>query len=158
MKPFVKRSKKRPQAVVETRMVHPTPRECRLCQSHGRHLGCVSSDYDVRHPLVCMDESNKQLLGEVREPLPMTPETPVRSDAEYERHGTGNLFLAFAPYLESAVFEPAHFGSQPLTARSVSLGSTAQYVGSQCRLALHYRRCAYQTQTPLPQGLNLAEY
>lgn len=60
-------------------------------------LDVYQGTYDVRHPLVCMDESNKQLLGEVREPLPMTLETPGRYDSEYERHGTGNLFLAFAP-------------------------------------------------------------
>jgi hypothetical protein len=60
-------------------------------------LDVYHGTYDARHPLVCMDESNKQLLGEVREPLPMTAETPERYDAEYERHGTGNLFLAFAP-------------------------------------------------------------
>ena len=60
-------------------------------------LDVYQATYDRRHPLVCMDESNKQLLGEVREPLPLAPETTVRYDAEYERHGTGNLFLAFAP-------------------------------------------------------------
>ena len=60
-------------------------------------LDVYHGTYDACHPLVCMDESNKQLLGEVREPLPMTAETPERYDAEYERHGTGNLFLAFAP-------------------------------------------------------------
>jgi hypothetical protein len=60
-------------------------------------LDVYHGTYDARHPLVCMDESNKQLLGEVREPMPMTAETPGRYDAEYERHGTGNLFLAFAP-------------------------------------------------------------
>ena len=60
-------------------------------------LDVYHDTYDARHPLVCMDESNKQLLGEVREPLPMTAEMPKRYDAEYERHGTGNLFLAFAP-------------------------------------------------------------
>jgi hypothetical protein len=60
-------------------------------------LDVYQASYDGRHPLVCMDESNKQLLGEVREPLPLAPETAVRYDAEYERHGTGNLFLAFAP-------------------------------------------------------------
>ncbi len=60
-------------------------------------LDIYQAPYDARHPLVCMDESNKQLLGEVREPLPLAAATPVRYDAEYERHGTGNLFLAFAP-------------------------------------------------------------
>lgn len=54
---------------------------------------------DERYPLVCMDEASKQLLGEVRDPLPMTPGQPQRYDSEYERHGTCNLFIAFAPLL-----------------------------------------------------------
>lgn len=44
-------------------------------------LDIYQAPYDAQHPLVCMDESNKQLLGEVREPLPLTPETPMRYDA-----------------------------------------------------------------------------
>jgi transposase len=53
--------------------------------------------YSPTHPLVCMDESSKQLLGEVREAWPMEPGHPTRYDSEYERNGTRNLFLAFAP-------------------------------------------------------------
>lgn len=49
------------------------------------------------NPLVCMDESHKQLLAETRDPLPIEAGQPVRYDHEYQRHGTGNLFLAFAP-------------------------------------------------------------
>ncbi|MCI0556456.1 MAG: IS630 family transposase [Anaerolineae bacterium] len=44
-----------------------------------------------------MDESSKQLLGEVREPWPAEPGQPMRYDSEYKRNGTRNLFLAFAP-------------------------------------------------------------
>jgi hypothetical protein len=53
--------------------------------------------YDPRFPVVCMDESSKQLLKEVREPLPMEPGTPPRVDDHYERNGTANLFLACEP-------------------------------------------------------------
>jgi hypothetical protein len=60
-------------------------------------LDVYQGQYSPRNPLVCMDESNKQLLGETREPLPIEPGQPVRYDTEYKRHGTGNLFLAFAP-------------------------------------------------------------
>lgn len=56
-------------------------------------------DYSLKHPLVCMDESNKQLLGDVRAPLPVEPGQPARYDSEYKRNGTRNLFLAFAPLL-----------------------------------------------------------
>lgn len=53
--------------------------------------------YDEQHPLVCMDECSKQLLDDVREPLPMAPGQPQRYDSEYERNGTCNLFIAFDP-------------------------------------------------------------
>lgn len=48
-------------------------------------------------PLVCMDEVPKQLLSDVREPLPAQGERPKRIDYEYQRHGVANLFLFFAP-------------------------------------------------------------
>jgi len=54
---------------------------------------------DPRRPLVCFDEGSKELRGEVRAPLPAIPSHPARSDAEYVRHGTANLFLWCAPCL-----------------------------------------------------------
>ena len=60
-------------------------------------LDVYQGDYSAKHPLVCMDESSKQLLGEVREPLPSSPGQPTRYDSEYQRNGTRTLFLAFAP-------------------------------------------------------------
>ena len=56
--------------------------------------------YDPQSPLVCFDEGTKQLIGETRTALPMAPGFPQRYDYEYERHGTSNLFMFFAP-LES---------------------------------------------------------
>lgn len=44
-----------------------------------------------------MDETNKQLLDDVREPLPMTPGQPARIDHEYQRQGVANLFMFFEP-------------------------------------------------------------
>ncbi len=60
-------------------------------------LDVYQGTYDEQHPLVCMDECPKQLLQDVSDPLPVTPEQPRREDYEYEREGTCNLFLAFAP-------------------------------------------------------------
>jgi transposase len=62
-------------------------------------LDLYAQPLDEQHPLVCMDETSKQLLGEVREPLPLQPGQPLRYDSEYERHDVNNLFLAFAPLL-----------------------------------------------------------
>ncbi|MEZ4705699.1 MAG: IS630 family transposase [Caldilineaceae bacterium] len=52
---------------------------------------------DPLRPLVCLDEGTKQLISETRTPLPMQPGQPLLYDYEYERHGTANLFMFFAP-------------------------------------------------------------
>lgn len=52
---------------------------------------------DPQRPLVCMDESMKQLIKEKREPQPAEPGRPARVDYEYERNGTANMFMMFAP-------------------------------------------------------------
>jgi hypothetical protein len=53
--------------------------------------------HDPDRPLVCLDETSKQLVAETRQPLPMVPGQPARYDYEYERNGTANLFMLFAP-------------------------------------------------------------
>lgn len=53
--------------------------------------------YDPMRPVVCFDEGTKQLIGETRAALAMAPGEPLRYDYEYERHGTCNLFMFFAP-------------------------------------------------------------
>ena len=53
--------------------------------------------YDARFPTVCMDESSKQLVGEVRVAREVGPGRVRRIDYEYERKGTCNLFLFFEP-------------------------------------------------------------
>ena len=47
--------------------------------------------------MVCLDETSKQLIVETREPIPATPGQPERYDYEYQRNGTANLFMLFAP-------------------------------------------------------------
>jgi hypothetical protein len=53
--------------------------------------------YDPRFPQICLDETSKQLLAEVRTPLPVTPGHPAREDYEYQREGVCNLFLWCEP-------------------------------------------------------------
>lgn len=53
--------------------------------------------YDVEYPVVCMDEKPYQLLGEVREPIPMGPGRPRKVDAEYVRNGTCSIFVYCQP-------------------------------------------------------------
>jgi len=52
-----------------------------------------------KRPLVCMDECSRQLIGEVRTPLPPKPGHPECYDFEYVRNGTCNLFVFSAPLL-----------------------------------------------------------
>ena len=52
---------------------------------------------DARFPLVCLDESTKQLVKEIPPPLPMEKAKPERIDYEYERNGVGTLFMMCAP-------------------------------------------------------------
>jgi hypothetical protein len=53
--------------------------------------------HDPQRPLVCLDETSKQLIIETRAPIPAKPGRKARHDYEYERNGVANLFMAFAP-------------------------------------------------------------
>lgn len=53
--------------------------------------------YDAARPVVCMDETCKQLVGEVRLPLAAAPGRPERYDVEYERCGVAEVFLFTEP-------------------------------------------------------------
>ena len=52
---------------------------------------------DPECPVVCVDETSKQITAETRVPIPAKPGQPARHDYEYERNGTVNLFMIFAP-------------------------------------------------------------
>jgi DDE superfamily endonuclease len=53
--------------------------------------------HDPEYPVVCVDETSKQLIRETRIPIKAKPGQPARHDYEYERNGTANLFMMFAP-------------------------------------------------------------
>ena len=53
--------------------------------------------YNPQRPVVCKDEASKQLIAEVRAPLPPQPGQVAKYDSEYERRGTANLFMAVEP-------------------------------------------------------------
>ncbi len=53
--------------------------------------------YDPKFPLVNMDEQLRQLVSDVREPIPAKPGKPERFDYEYKREGTANIFMFFEP-------------------------------------------------------------
>ena len=60
-------------------------------------LAVYKRPHDGECPLGCLDETSKQLLADRRAPIPMKPGHPARRDYEYERNGTANLFMMFAP-------------------------------------------------------------
>ncbi len=60
-------------------------------------LELYAERHDPLRPVVCLDELPKQLLAEVREPLPVRPGTPAREDYEYQRRGVKNVFLWCEP-------------------------------------------------------------
>ncbi len=60
-------------------------------------LSVYARPYDPTRPVVCLDETSRQLLGEARPPLPASPERPARHDPEYVRNGVANCFLVTEP-------------------------------------------------------------
>lgn len=57
-------------------------------------LDIYSRPYDAKHPVVCMDETSRQLIHETREPIAAAPGQPARHDYEYERCSVCNVFMA----------------------------------------------------------------
>ena len=60
-------------------------------------LDLYSEEHDEKLPVVCFDETSKQLIGETRQPLPMGVGEIERFDYEYERKGVCNLFMFCEP-------------------------------------------------------------
>ena len=60
-------------------------------------LDLYKEAYDPRRPVVCFDETSRQLTEDVREPIPAAPGRTKRTDSEYRRRGTRNLFMMVEP-------------------------------------------------------------
>jgi hypothetical protein len=60
-------------------------------------LDVYQRPYDEKNPVVCLDETSKQLTKEVRVSIPAEPGKPERFDTQYERNGTSNIFLSCEP-------------------------------------------------------------
>src|SRR5271165_413238 len=72
--------------------------------ANAAFVAAMEAVLDVYHrprdpgcPVVCVDEGSKQLIAETRTPVPAKPGRTARIDYEYERNGTANIFMAFAP-------------------------------------------------------------
>lgn len=60
-------------------------------------LDLYEEPYDAARPVVCFDESPKQLIAEVRPPEPPEPGKPAREDTEYERKGVRDVMMICEP-------------------------------------------------------------
>ena len=60
-------------------------------------LDIYKMPYNEKRPVVCMDESSKQLTKEIQPPISPKPGETTRYDTEYERNGTSNIFIACEP-------------------------------------------------------------
>ena len=60
-------------------------------------LEVYAREYDPNFPVVCMDESSVQLIGEVQQPIPAAPGHPKLVDDEYVRNGVASIFLEVEP-------------------------------------------------------------
>lgn len=60
-------------------------------------LDLYEQPYDPHRPVVCFDETSKQLIKETRLPIPAVSGRRERYDYEYQRNGTRNLFMFFEP-------------------------------------------------------------
>jgi transposase len=60
-------------------------------------LAVYTRPYDPRFPQLCLDETSRQVLDDVRAPLPVAPGQPRREDYEYVRQGVCNLFAVCEP-------------------------------------------------------------
>ncbi len=67
-----------------------------VCQME-QVLEVYQRPYDPLRPVVCMDEQPKQLISEVRPPIPVAPGRPSRTDHEYVRHGSCNVWMFVEP-------------------------------------------------------------
>lgn len=73
-------------------------------EQNGEFVACMEMvldvykrPYDPDFPVVCMDESPRQMIRETRQPIPASPGNPARVDYEYERCGVCNIFMANEP-------------------------------------------------------------
>ena len=109
---------------------------------------------DPSRPLVCLDETCKQLIAETRAPIPMKPGRPLRCDYEYERNGVANLFMVFAPlegWRHVAVTDRRAAGDYALVLKDVAdvhFPAAARIVLVQDNLSTHTKAALYETFAP----------
>jgi hypothetical protein len=95
-------------------------------------LDVYARPYDASRPVVCVDEGGKQLIGDVRPPLPVRPGNAARQDSEYVRGGVANLFMAFEPLVGQRHVEVTHRKTSVDFARLLQKLSDEHYPNVEC--------------------------
>ena len=75
----------------------PPQRNADFAAGMEKVLDVYRRAYDADFPVVCMDETPRQLIGETRTPVPPAPGREAREDYEYRRCGTCTVFMATEP-------------------------------------------------------------
>ena len=75
----------------------PPESDAEFAASMEEVLDVYARPYDVRYPVLCMDEQPMQFLKESRQPIAGTKTHPRRVDYEYERAGTASIFMFCEP-------------------------------------------------------------
>lgn len=125
-------------------------------------LEVYTRPHDPDRPLVCLDETSKQLIAETRTPIPMKPGRPVRCDYEYERNGVANLFMVFAPlegWRHVAVTDrraSTDYAKVLKDIADVRFPDAARIVLVQDNLSTHTKAALYETFAPA-EARRLAE-
>ena len=125
-------------------------------------LAVYTRPHDGDCPLVCLDETSKQLIAETRVPIPMRAGRPARFDYEYQRNGTANLFMMFAPlegwrHVEVTDRHAAVDYAQVLKdLADVHFASATTIVLVQDNLSIHSKASLYQA-FPAPEARRLVE-
>ena len=82
-------------------------------------LDVYKKPYSAAFPVICMDESPKQLIEEGKPSVPMKPGQEARVDYEYVRHGVVNIFMANDPLMRKRYIEVTEFKTKKDWARFV---------------------------------------
>ena len=118
-------------------------------------LQLYTSNYDPDYPLVCFDETSKQLISEINSPIAAEPGKSERFDYEYQREGVSNLFMFFEPFTGWRHVEVTD------QRRSVDYAQQMKYLVDQCHpqakkikvvqdnLNTHVKASLYKAFTPV---------
>jgi hypothetical protein len=107
--------------------VIPPEQNSAFVASMEQVLDVYKRPYDEKRPVVCMDESPKQLISHAKESIPMEKGKQKRVDYEYLRHGMVNIFMANEPLKGKRMVEVTEFKKKQDWAKFIKRISDEMY-------------------------------